>query len=288
MKNFLNKFPFQKVSIFITVVSFTYNVVLDRDLECTCNEDSKDCGMYMGLPYFIFFVLMLCTDKVFPSSCRYVCTRENTSKCSVCGIIFLHIFKALFIAGLWSISVLMDGDWYVCCRNDLPKNQTQLPCKVKTTLTTDEQEIIAGLKNKSRNFGSIFFAVVCLAALMSVCDWRCCKGKSNCCKNIYDWCDRTVYDELILEESEDVLMEVLSKAAKNQMKEAFKQKIEKRKWPECFDVVQEIIKNSRGSEPPENEILLEPQSTGSGTGTQGRDGGGGPELTEEDEEENTA
>ena len=51
---------------------------------------------------------------------------------------------------LWVTSVLIDGDWYVCCQSDQSEQQAQLPCKDKNNLTAEERTIIAELKNHSK------------------------------------------------------------------------------------------------------------------------------------------
>ncbi|CAK6984367.1 unnamed protein product, partial [Scomber scombrus] len=51
------------------------------------------------------------------------------------------------------------------------------------------------------------------------------------------------YDELILEEEENVLTELLRKAAKEKLTEEMTAKINGTKWEECFDVAEDLIKD---------------------------------------------
>jgi len=76
MNNFLANLPLQKVSIFVSiVVSFTYNLLLDRDVSCTCKPDERACDIYMSLPFLIIFLLILWTDEKVFWSFTYMCPR---------------------------------------------------------------------------------------------------------------------------------------------------------------------------------------------------------------------
>jgi len=60
----------------------------------------------------------------------------------------LHrILKAGLVGSLWVVSVLIDGDWYVCCKNYYTEHP-QLPCK--KNITDEVEVIITKLKNESR------------------------------------------------------------------------------------------------------------------------------------------
>lgn len=184
MRDFLKNFPFREFSVFITIVgSFTYNVLLDRDVVCTCIDVATDCRIYLFMPGFIIFFLILWTDKILQRTCNYyifVCSeklpsllalllkklpllqsrrpdaeqqdQQKNSNCrgALCGVFVSRLIKAFCIGVLWAISVLIDGDWYVCCQNDQSEKQSQLACKDKTNMTAEENVVINTLKNKSR------------------------------------------------------------------------------------------------------------------------------------------
>lgn len=170
MRDFLKNFPFREFSVFITIVgSFTYNVLLDRDVVCTCIDVATDCRIYLFMPGFIIFFLILWTDKILQRTCNYyifVCSeklpslqcrrpdaeQQKNSNCrgALCGVFVSRLIKAFCIGVLWAISVLIDGDWYVCCQNDHSEKQSQLACKDKTNMTAEENVVINTLKNKSR------------------------------------------------------------------------------------------------------------------------------------------
>lgn len=154
MRDFLKNFPFREFSVFITIVgSFTYNVLLDRDVVCTCIDVDTDCWIYFFLPVLIIFFLILWTDKTLHRTCSYytfVCCEKQKCRGALCGVFWSRIIKALCVGALWAISVLIDGDWYVCCQNDHSEKQSQLACKDKTNMTAEENVVINTLKNKSR------------------------------------------------------------------------------------------------------------------------------------------
>ncbi|XP_035512906.1 uncharacterized protein LOC118324591 [Morone saxatilis] len=245
MKNVFPKFALKQYSTYIAIiVIFIHNVVLDRDLECSCRQQALNCSVYMALPCLIIFVLQLWMDKTIQRTCGYRCTFFCVFLC--------NIFKAAFIGLLWVVSVLIDGDWFVCCWNDHSDKQAQLACKNKNkiNLTLDEHSIIAELKNKSMFIGlCLLFCALCVAALMSPfgwmkCFWKdCCKR--DCCYECWNDCsDKGIlYYKVILDEEETVLTEILTKAAKDKLTEAIKNKIKGNDWRECFNVAKELIGN---------------------------------------------
>lgn len=174
MKDFLKNFPFRDFSVFITIVgSFTYNILLDRDVVCTCIDVAEDCYIYLLLPAIIIFLLILWTDKTLQRTCKYyifLVSRQDqllydqpaqpkdTKGCGkLCGVFWICIFKGLCVGVLWPISVFIDGEWFVCCRNDHSETQSWLACKDKTNITAEEKVIIGTLKNKSRVSFVLFF-----------------------------------------------------------------------------------------------------------------------------------
>lgn len=136
-------------SIYTTViVIFCYHVLLDKDLECTCEGQHTICRIYMFLPAVLIFILVLWTDKSFQRVIKYTHWLNFKSSFWV-WVLLYHIFKAGFVGLLWVASVLLDGDWYVCCCNH-HSEQAQLACKVKSEVTAVEQKLKAELKNESK------------------------------------------------------------------------------------------------------------------------------------------
>ncbi|XP_031167990.1 uncharacterized protein LOC116059178 [Sander lucioperca] len=232
MKNFLPKFALNKVSIYVAViVIFIHNVVLDKDLECSCKRQALHCNFYMIMPSCIIFVLQLWMDQTFLKALKYMCVYTNDymkEHCKLfCNLVY-YIVKAVLVGLLWVTSVFIDGDWYVCCQNDHSEQQAQLACKNKNSLTAEEKAIIAELKNHSMVIGmSLLFCTLFLAALIS-------SFVRMTYRNI-------LYYEVILDKEENVLKEVLTEKAKEQLTDAVKLKMGEPEWQKCYDVAKELI-----------------------------------------------
>lgn len=142
MKNIFPKFALKQLSTYISIiVIFVHNVVLDRNLKCSCEQQAHHCNYYMILPFFILFILHLWTDKSFQRELKYWCT--------FFWVLLYDLLKAALVGLLWVSSVLIDGDWYVCCHNDRSDKQAKLACKREENLTPEERAIVAKLKNES-------------------------------------------------------------------------------------------------------------------------------------------
>ncbi|XP_026187280.1 uncharacterized protein LOC113145111 isoform X2 [Mastacembelus armatus] len=246
MKGILANFTIENIGTYTTViVVFTYNILLDVDMGSRHEQWQKlQCILYMTLPFFTLIVLIICMDKTFRGVLRFICPCkcDELGRCRFYWLLVLRILKAVLVGLLWVITLLIDGDWYVCCKNNWTKQQSQLAYGFKWYHSDEEQVIIADLKSESKLYGfSTLFGVICLAAIMSVFDWRkCCKG---CCKGKSDCCEReTLYDRLIIEEEENVLKEILREKAKEELTKKIKEKFENGALGECFDVGSEIIK----------------------------------------------
>lgn len=127
---------------FIIVVMFTYSILLSRDFECTCKAQLYDCIIYALIPAAVVTVLMLWSNRLFRRTCSYCCTFK--------GFICCQILKSALVGSLWVVFLLIDGDWWACCFNNLSEKQTHLPCKQPANRSVEEREIIAEIKNKSR------------------------------------------------------------------------------------------------------------------------------------------
>ncbi|XP_034721526.1 uncharacterized protein LOC117940306 [Etheostoma cragini] len=264
MKNFLPTFQIKKLGTYVAViVIFVHNVVLDKDLECSCKQQVLDCNFYMIMPSFLVFILQLWTDTTFQRALKYTCACTCDcpcgceKRCKLFCVLVYHIVKAVLVALLWVTSVYIDGDWFVCCMNDESEQQAQLACKEKHNLTAEDRATIAQLKNRSTLVGmSLLFCILLLAALISSFGLRCCKDSSCCNRNI-------LYYKVILDEEENVLKEILTKAAKEQLTDAVKSKMDRPDWQKCFDAAKELVEQPtaprfpEAAENQENGVLLE-------------------------------
>ena len=160
MKDVFSKFPLKQLSTFVAfIVIFVYNGVLDRDLECSCNQQLDHCSEYMILPFFILFVLQLWKDKNFQRVCQYTCRIIDRRFLMV---MLNTIIKASFFGLLWVVAVLIDGDWFVCCQNYKSEQYPDLACKdQEKNITLEEWKVVTELKGLS--------LVSCCSYKLSVC-----------------------------------------------------------------------------------------------------------------------
>ncbi|MEQ2231356.1 hypothetical protein ILYODFUR_038662, partial [Ilyodon furcidens] len=89
-----------------------------------------------------------CDSKVW----RFYCTT------------FSQIIKAAFIGALWTVSLLIDGDWYACCWNGQSGPEAQIPCKEISNRTLEEHVLVDGLKNHSKVAGYLLLLVILFLA----------------------------------------------------------------------------------------------------------------------------
>ncbi|XP_037628655.1 uncharacterized protein LOC119489820 isoform X7 [Sebastes umbrosus] len=244
MENLLATLASEKLSTYVAItLMFTYTFLLNRDFECSCEPQPSQCHVYMVLPVFIILLLILLTDRSFQRVCRYLCSCAGCCRPTTCnfwGSFIRHFLKAALVGLLWVAFVYLDGDWYVCCKNDHSEQQAPLACKAKNNITEKERVIIAELKNWSRVIGGFtLFGIVLVAFLIPLCQWRKCFGeKSSSCNK------RFLFDKLILEEEDNVLKEILRKSAKDQLTEEVKNRIRGGQWEKCFDVALDLINTS--------------------------------------------
>ncbi|XP_008287074.1 protein FAM26D-like [Stegastes partitus] len=240
MEKVVTKFAHQRLGVYAAItMMFTYNVLLDRDFACSCKAQTYSCNCYLALPVVVIFVLMLWTNGPFHSVCRHICIRPYP----VFSLV-IHMCRALLVGLLWIAFVLIDGDWYVCCKNDLSDLLEHLPCTDQQKLTTEERVKIVDLKNKSRVWGSfLLLGIVCVAAFMSMFKF------TTCCN------PETLYQRLILEAEGNKLQEVLKEAAEQTLKDNVNRKINNGRWDEVCNVTETLMNEP----PPRGQALDEQQ-----------------------------
>lgn len=138
----------------IVIVTFTYHVIYDIDFPCPSKafsaHEKADCYLYLILPTLVILILLLLIDQDFHRLCR---ARFN-GKCScsynaLCHAVVVHLVQALCVGLIWTVSVFLDGDWWVCCQNDGNKTEIEIACKDKTMWTPEEKATMTPLKNRS-------------------------------------------------------------------------------------------------------------------------------------------
>ncbi|KAL7399381.1 hypothetical protein ABVT39_023458 [Epinephelus coioides] len=232
-------FALKKLGTFVAIiVIFIHTVVLDRDLKCNCEAPGRGCSFFMAMPFFIIFVVQLWTDKTFLRAWKYACACKCTCACTwtcirACFSSFwaflCHIIKAGFVGSIWVISVLIDGDWWVCC-----KSGKQLACKPQQNLTAEDHTTITELKIESLIAGmSILLAILLVAFMSSFVPKNCCEESRRCNMKIK-------YYSVFLDEEENVLKENLTKSAKDQLTGI----IINNTWDKWYGAAEDVIKKS--------------------------------------------
>ncbi|XP_067384107.1 uncharacterized protein [Channa argus] len=212
----------EKAGAYSTVVGmFAYNFLYNKSFQCSSPAPPWVCWTYMFLPVLLTLVLMLWVDKSFQRTWKFALTRGQCNcgwSCHFWRFLCAHILKSLFMALLWTVSVLIDGDWYVCCAS----------C-CNGTLANEEHK--SDLQNESRIQGLIILTIIIsLSAFGSSLPWRRCSS----------WTVDVV--QIILEEGENLGTDNLRAAAKTKLTEDLNRQVTAGQWGKCFDVADELIK----------------------------------------------
>ncbi|XP_049438422.1 uncharacterized protein LOC125892440 isoform X3 [Epinephelus fuscoguttatus] len=256
-KSVFPNFALKKLGTFVAIiVIFIHNVVLDRDLKCNCEAPGRGCNSFMAMPFFIIFFVQLWTDKTFLRAWKYACT--STCISSVWALL-CHIIKAGFIGLIWVISVLIDGDWWVCCKSD-----KKLACKPQQNLTAQDHTTIAELKIESLIAGmSTLLAILLLAFISSFVP-------KNCSEESRRYNMKIQYYSVVLDEEENVLKEILTKSAKDQLTGI----IINNTWDKWYVAAEDVLKKS--PEPSlsqqQQEDLKKCKNPSNSNNSNGRDG----------------
>ncbi|XP_071397396.1 uncharacterized protein [Centroberyx affinis] len=169
-------------------------------------------------PFLIVFIVLGINNRfqrVFRFICKYSCHANAPCKCHFCSTLVMLLFKGFFAGLVWVMIVYIDGNWYVCCSDSLPKELSHLPCKNKSHLTYEEQDTLFQLRDTSMDIGLMLMAsavvlVVVLTALMHCCTSLCSKSCGGTCSaDPY----RGVFKDHLLKETELMIEGSLRKAA---------------------------------------------------------------------------
>lgn len=144
-------------AIVFSVLVFSYHV-FENEFPCSCKPQSEYCRVYMIVPCLIVTILMLSTDLPFQRAWSY-----TTSKCSChFGCVLLRrSTKAVCVGLLWSASVLIDAEWYVCCCNHNPKVVAQLQCEAKKEITPSGTPVVTITEMKANSRVRLFSSIDC-------------------------------------------------------------------------------------------------------------------------------
>ncbi|CAB1322420.1 unnamed protein product [Coregonus sp. 'balchen'] len=163
-------------SFYVTTIAlFIYHVVFDENLKCLCKNGVKPevtydhCTFYMVLPALILFLLTLWMDGQFQRILRITC--RCRCRCNLWGRLLAILIKAAAIGLLWVVSVLLDGDWYVCIQ------RATLPCQNNADTTPYQEELEKQLethfKRESMVYGlSLVLVLLFATSILTAIPWR--------------------------------------------------------------------------------------------------------------------
>ncbi|XP_041858905.1 uncharacterized protein LOC121651089 isoform X2 [Melanotaenia boesemani] len=244
MKDFLTSFPSGQFTLFFTITAcFAYHAMVDETLS---GSSVHDCNVHMVVPAVVLFFLKLWADQSFQRAFIFVfkglCTRFLYLK--MLSRVFLFGFsKALLVALLWVIAMLVDGDWYVCCNENHCEHEMQQICKNQSNITSEEKLYITEMKTRSKTIGfGLLLAVVTLASLISPLE-----RMQRC---------HIQYFNLFFEEEEQVMEQIWREKIKDGFSEIMKNKTEAGLWRECENVAQKLIEAEPTSRKPQASSTL--------------------------------
>lgn len=139
----------------ITFLFLVFQYTFKLDFQCPCDPSNNTvfCVLYIVFPVIIIFCILILTAKTSTVVClgtwEYNC-KHKFCKCRgsccdprspTCCFIFKHMMRNFFLSCLWIITVLIDGDVFVCLRLtevNITSWHDQIACKEKEKLTPDE------------------------------------------------------------------------------------------------------------------------------------------------------
>ncbi|XP_076588629.1 uncharacterized protein LOC143321843 [Chaetodon auriga] len=197
--------------IWLLILFWCYHLWFQTDFACPCNSNRNfiHCYGYMMLPSLIIISLILWNDKRIGRIFRYACYHSSIKKgrcCSrgrFCFEFFIYLLQAASSGFLWCGSVLVDGDWYVCCGTGNSELMA-LSCMKESEIGPAEKATKVNLKNQSMVIGLICILLTAACSFILVLPWN-------------RWCTRrnhfrAAFEEAILEQTEIILWNEMEKA----------------------------------------------------------------------------
>lgn len=197
---------------------FYYHVYLDRDPDCTCISHRRDCQVYLLVPFFVILVVLLWWDRTLHRLWRSLCSGRRQR---LLWVLLRRVLEAVFVAHLWIVSVLVDGDWYVCCSQSGTCSLLQYPLRP----SSDQ------LRNQARFMGLLLLlATTFVAAVLSSLPWR----------TFWPTC-ALGFEETVLDEADDLVPQTLKKAARDHLSWKLDAYVSNSDWNKCLDVDSELL-----------------------------------------------
>lgn len=219
--------------VIIVMLLLCYHMWFQIDFICPCgsNRNYLHCYSYMVLPSIIITCIILWNDKrigrFLRYNCNYISLERKRSTRKFCLQFLVCVLQAATSGFLWCGSVLVDGDWYLCC-GFLDSRGARTSGCVGTEMSQTEKNDRIHLRNQSM----VSKASCCLQQLVNIkrfllFSWQVfgliCILLTAVCSFILmlpwaRWClrrnhFRTLFEEAILEQTEKTLENEILKAA---------------------------------------------------------------------------
>ncbi|XP_072306324.1 calcium homeostasis modulator protein 6-like [Eucyclogobius newberryi] len=242
-KNALKVFAKSKdnVGVYVTlIVTAAFHLMFHRNFACSCRPQKQDqsCFLHLVLPVLLLWVILLLLDKGLQRMCyRLRCDGSL-------WVMMARIIRAACVSMIWVASVLVDGEWWLCCQNNGTTLQATVACTPPSERTMEEKSISAELRSQSRNYGLVVLLAAATLAL-SVSFVRPCYTKSN-----------GELTAVILEEGQKLVFDQLHAAAMQRLTERVQTRVKQREWVQCSKEVGELIKEMTSPKEQDEEVIL--------------------------------
>lgn len=153
----------QRISrqIILGLLLLCYHLWFQIDFLCPCSKERNlfHCYSYMVLPGVILTSVILWNDarigRIFRYGCYHSSNKGRRCKGTFCFEFFTYVLQAATSGFLWCGSVLVDGDWYVCCGSEDAGDVRLLSCMTDGEVRLAEMNRKITLKNRSMVSGTL-------------------------------------------------------------------------------------------------------------------------------------
>lgn len=143
--------------VILLMLFLCYHIFFQFDFACPCTSERNfiHCYGYMVLPSLIITSLIMWhhrrIGRIFRFACYHSSVKRGRFSCrgKFCLQYFLYLLQAATSAFLWCGSVLVDGDWYVCCGAGNSEQLWTLSCMKESEIGPAEKTRKVNLKNQS-------------------------------------------------------------------------------------------------------------------------------------------
>lgn len=103
------------VDLFLKVITtFAFHSIYRLKFDCSCGS-LQFCTVYLLVPCLVIWLLLLAVDKDLSKAWARCVNDKASLRLALCKVLN-RLVLMLCVSLIWAVSVLVDGDWYVCCR----------------------------------------------------------------------------------------------------------------------------------------------------------------------------